>query len=182
MKLIGLRENSWRFLPALILGIIIWVLFKGLDFKQQDPTPQISDFPFPEFSLEDVRTKQIVTLDDLKGQLYIAHVWASWCRICINEHDVLTQIKNKWPYNLLGIVYRDNPDKALSILANKGDPYEYLLNDQAGQLGLSLGLTGTPETFIVDSQGVIRYHHLGALTFLQFENQILPILEQINHE
>jgi len=178
--MLTIRAHLWRFLPAFFLIGIMWLLWKALYIKNI-PEDQISSKPFPSFSLNDVRHEEkAVTLADLQGQVSIVHVWASWCDVCVREHQEWLNIINQWPYPLVGMVYRDDANTVKTILAEKGDPFTLLLNDRTGQLGVDLGIVGTPETFIVDANGVIRYHHLGAIDQAYFESELLPVLKQLN--
>lgn len=181
MSLFSMSGKFWRFIPAIFLGGILWVLWKGLTVEHTFSPEKESSFPL--FSLEDVRqTDKQVSLSDLKGQVSVVHVWATWCGICVKEHDEWIKIKEKWPHALVGVVYRDDSEKVLTVLNKKGDPYNFLLNDISGSLGLDLGIMGTPETFIVDAQGVIRFHHLGPVTQKTFESTFLPVIEKLNKE
>lgn len=181
MNLSNNRQTLWRYVPAIILGVVLYVLWKGLYVNHEaDKTQAV---PFPTFSLNDiVHPDKNVTTDNLKNQVSIVHVWASWCGICVKEHDEWVRIKQKWDIPLVGVIYRDDASKIKEILNKKGDPYQFVLDDKSGSLGLDLGLVGTPETFIVDNKGVIRYHHLGPVKLSQFENDFLPIIEKLKNE
>lgn len=174
----SLKQNAWRFLPALFLILVIWILGKGLylDKKSQG----MDDKSFPGFSLFDIRdAKKSITQEDLIGKVTIVHIWASWCGICVKEHQDWINIKNQWPYPFVGIVYRDSASQVISLLKKQGDPYDLLINDQSGNLGLELGIVGTPITYIVDKEGVIRFHHLGPVSYEEFENQLLPLMNEL---
>ena len=126
---------SWaHFMYALpwlaAVAVVLWVLWKGL-FVNRDDQSIIKGKAFPEFSLADLKTTESKTLQDLKEKISIVHIWASWCGVCVKEHDEWLKITQKWHYPLVGVVYRDNPVSALNILKQKGDPYTYLLNDQS---------------------------------------------------
>lgn len=181
MDLTMIRQQILRFLPALFIIFVMAILWKGLHIYHEETHQR--EFPFPEFSLADIREGDAIrTLENIKGQISIVHIWASWCGICIKEHDEWLNIKNLWSYPLIGIIYRDDAKKVIEILNNKGDPYTYLLNDTQGSLGLDLGIRGTPETYIIDREGVIRFHHLGPLTQNSFETILLPVLERLENE
>ncbi len=170
-----------KFLPAMILGGILLLLYQSLRLPPNE-TPQ-QENAFPTFSLADIRTPtQQVSTDNLKGSVKVVHVWATWCGVCVKEHSDWLQIKNKWPFDLVGIVYRDDANKVNHLMKEKGDPYQFLMNDDSGSLGLALGLMGTPETFVVDKNGVIRFHLYGPVDVSRFEKDILPVLQRINEE
>lgn len=168
-----------RYVPVVFLGLLIWVLWKGLNVGEPLASSIEHSSAFPSFSLADVREPQkLITAHDLEGKLSIVHIWATWCGICLQEHDEWVKILQKWPYPFVGVVYRDDTQSVLAHLKHKSDPYTFLLNDASGKLGLDLGLKGTPQTYIVDAQGIIRFHHLGAIDRQIFEKELLPVLKQ----
>ncbi len=176
-----LKKRWLRFIPALVLGGIMLLLYQSLSLPANEKPKDQS--AFPSFNLADVRSpsKQI-SLDNVKGQVSVVHVWATWCGVCVKEHSEWIKIKNKYPYDLIGIVYRDDAAKVNHLIKDKGDPYQYLMNDDSGSLGLDLGLMGTPETFIVDKKGMIRFHLYGPVSVRRFEQDILPVLQEISAE
>ncbi len=170
-----------RFVPGIILGLILILLYQSLTKDVEDE--MVEDKAFPRFALNDIREPQKkLTLEALKGKVSVVHIWATWCGVCVEEHSEWLRIKEKWPMDLVGIVFRDDNNKVNKLMQEKGDPYQFLMNDISGNLGLALGLRGTPETYIVDKQGSIRYHVLGAMTLDKFESELLPILEAISQE
>ncbi|MBS0289784.1 MAG: redoxin family protein [Proteobacteria bacterium] len=170
----------WRFIPVMVLGIVLLILYKSLTLQK---SAVAQEKPFPTFSLADLRMpEKIVTLPDLKKGPCIVHVWATWCGICVKEHNEWLKIKKKWSYDLVGVVYRDEVNQVKRLLQAKGDPYQYLLHDASGTLGLNLGLIGTPETFVIDKKGIIRYHQYGPVSLSKFEKDLVPLLEKISRE
>src|SRR5258708_4961141 len=128
MNLKTMGQQGWRLLPVFFLTILMLILWEGLYVRHHNETVLHKEFPFPEFSLTDVRQgKEMLTLAHLKGHVGIVHVWATWCGICVKEHEEWLSIKNRWTYPLIGIVYRDDVTKVLEILNRKGDPYTYLV-------------------------------------------------------
>ncbi|MGD9592158.1 MAG: redoxin family protein [Candidatus Berkiella sp.] len=178
----SILQKRWlRFIPAMVLGGILLLLYRSMSLPENE-APSDQSY-FPAFTLKDVRSSEkLVSLDNVKGQLSIVHVWATWCGACVKEHSEWIQIHRKWPYPLIGIVYRDDANKVNYLIKDKGDPYQYLMNDETGSLGLNLGLMGTPETFIVDKKGMIRFHLYGPVSVSRFEKEVLPVLEQISQE
>jgi len=96
---------------------------------------------------------------------YLLNVWASWCPPCRVEHPYFTVMAEQG-VPIYGIVYKDDPEDANRFLAQLGDPFAGLAADPEGRAGFELGMTGPPETFIVDGQGVIRARWRGAVTDL----------------
>lgn len=182
MQELSLRQRLWRYLPAIAIALVLALLWKSLIFKDQPMAKESTEQLLPKFSLTDVKSQKTIQNADLKGKTHIVHIWASWCGICIKENDVLVNLKEKWPVSMVGVIYRDDSAKATAILDRKGDPYDYLLNDKGGKLGRALGIMGTPETYVIDPTGKIRFHHSGALDKRAINTQLIPLLEKIAHE
>ena len=77
----------------------------------------------------------------------------------------------------MGLNYKDSEVNAKNFLDRLGDPYEFHLFDPSGRLGLDLGVTGVPETFLVDRKGIIREHIKGEINSAIFSKRIFPLLE-----
>ena len=145
-----------------LLGAVF--LFKGL---YSDPTKLESVMvgkEVPVFTLQDIYdlNKQH-DRSILKGRPMLLNVWATWCPTCYGEHTYLKQLAGQGIY-IVGMNYKDERAKAINWLAELGNPYQINLYDPDGMLGLDLGVYGAPETFFIDSQGIIRYRHVGTST------------------
>ncbi|WP_027857806.1 DsbE family thiol:disulfide interchange protein [Marinobacterium jannaschii] len=151
------------FIPLVIffaLGVFLW---RGL---QLDPThlpSALIDRPMPAFQLPSLydESRQLSEVD-LKGKPALLNVWATWCPSCKQEHAQLNRIKDAG-YTVYGVNYKDERGKAKEWLRKYDDPYSLNVFDQAGTLGIDLGVYGAPETYVLDSQGVIRYKHVGVV-------------------
>jgi cytochrome c biogenesis protein CcmG, thiol:disulfide interchange protein DsbE len=137
---------------------------------------------FPAFAMQDLRTNQQVDEKSLIGKITIVHVWASWCGPCIEEHNLWMKMNHSHPTALMGVAYRDDKNKVKAFLAKNGDPYTTLFDDENGSLGINLGIRGTPETFIVDTKGIIRFHTVGFIDQAEYEHEFLPMLEKLQEE
>ena len=93
----------------------------------------------------------------------MVNVWASWCAPCVEEHPLLLDLQREHGDELavVGIVYDDASDQATRFLERYGDGGWPDLTDADGRLALDLGVTGPPETFFVDADGIVRYRHVG---------------------
>jgi cytochrome c biogenesis protein CcmG/thiol:disulfide interchange protein DsbE len=92
----------------------------------------------------------------------LVNVWATWCPTCKAEHAFLNELA-KEGVKIVGINYKDDDFKARQWLQAYGNPYLFNIADPDGKLGLELGVYGAPETFLVDSKGIIRAKHIGDL-------------------
>jgi cytochrome c biogenesis protein CcmG/thiol:disulfide interchange protein DsbE len=171
-----------RFLPLIVFLILSVFLYISLWLNPKElPSPFI-DKPFPEFNAITFMDKTF-TKQDLVGKVSLVNVWASWCVTCRAEHAMLMNIsrKNKIHNNMqiIGINYKDTKIDANKYLNNLYNPYLINIFDEKGMLGLELGVYATPETFIVDKEGIIRYKHIGEITKKVWLEQIKPLVFKI---
>ncbi|XOV89901.1 MAG: DsbE family thiol:disulfide interchange protein [Pseudomonadota bacterium] len=162
---------------------IVLVGFLAVGFKLEDPhllPSQLIDRPFPEFSLANLHDESAsITRDDLIGQVSLVNVWATWCANCVIEHPELMRISREEGIPVYGINYNDDTEKARRWLERYKDPYQKVIVDDEGKLGIDLGVYGAPETFVVDANGVIQYRHVGIVTRDVFENTLQPLIDQL---
>lgn len=178
--MINIRQHMGKLILVVVLSAMMWILYQGL-YVNQRPKQTSAFTPFPAFSLQEIHNENsIITKNDLANQVSFIHVFASWCSVCMNEHKDLIEIRKRWPYALVGVVYRDNPQFVRRVLSLQGDPFTLVLNDASGSLGLELGIRGVPESFVVDKKGNIRYHSQGKLSLATFEKEILPIMKEVS--
>jgi cytochrome c biogenesis protein CcmG/thiol:disulfide interchange protein DsbE len=78
---------------------------------------------------------------------------------------------------VIGVNYKDQPDKALAFLAELGDPYAKIGADADGRTGLDWGIYGVPETFVIDGDGTVLMRHPGPITREVFERRVRPVIE-----
>lgn len=114
----------------------------------------------------------------MAGSPYILNVWASWCAPCRTEHAHLAQLAEDG-VAVHGLVWRDSPYDALEFLAELGDPFTRLGLDQEGEVGDQLGVTGAPETLIIDAHGDVAVHIKGPLTPMIMARDVRPLLEEL---
>jgi len=172
-----LRKLTGALLISLTVVVLIAVFWGGLSSTRTYVAVQ--ERVFPDFQLTDPKG-QTITRSSLRNQVHIVHIWASWCGICLKEHGLWMDLKAKNPQlSIVGVLYRDNPTAAMAVINAKGSPYRFLLQDLSGSLGVDLGLIGIPETYIIDKQGVIRFHHRGAISKRLFTEKMLPLIENL---
>ena len=170
--------------PLLIFAGTLGYLYFGLD-PDRDPRAVPSaliDKPAPEFALPAVPgldTPGLSRADLEGGEPVLLNVFASWCVPCRAEHPVLSQLVEERGVTLYGIDYKDKAEDAVAWLEELGNPYAAIGHDENGRAGIEWGITGVPETFVIDGEGTIRYRHAGPLTARQIEEEILPVLEQL---
>ena len=168
-----------RYLIPLLLFIALVGLFAiGLRMDpRRVPSPFIGK-PAPGFDLPQLHAPdQRLTREMLRGRPVLLNVWASWCVECRHEHALLLQLATQQKIPIYGLNYKDPRVDALRWLEEFGNPYVISAADADGKVGIDYGVYGVPETFVIDAAGVIRYKHIGALTEIAVNEQILPLLE-----
>jgi len=151
------------FIPlALFIGMGFF-LWKGLYLDPREIPSALVDRPMPAFELPSLtEPERKLSAADLKGEVALVNVWATWCPTCKEEHSFLNQLAQQG-VTIYGINYKDEPVKATAWLQRYLNPYREVILDQEGRLGLDLGVYGAPETYVIDAQGTIRYRHVGAV-------------------
>jgi cytochrome c biogenesis protein CcmG/thiol:disulfide interchange protein DsbE len=158
---------------AILLGV-------GLTLDPREVPSPFIDKPAPAFNLPQLHDTTLnLTPEDMKGQVWLLNVWASWCVSCRAEHKVITALANTREVNIIGLNYKDQRDDALLWLKQFGDPYAASLSDLNGRTGIDYGVYGVPETFVIDQQGIIRYKQIGPVTDQAVAETILPLIRKL---
>jgi len=155
--------KRWIMLLPLALFLVVAVfLYRGLYLDPAELPSAMIDKPFPAFSLRSVQDGKTLTQADLIGKPALVNVWATWCISCRVEHPVLNKLAQQGVL-IYGINYKDDNAAALKWLSEFHNPYQLDIHDGEGSLGLNLGVYGAPETFFVDSKGIIRDKYVGVI-------------------
>ncbi len=153
-----------RYLPLLFFLVLVIFLYIGLSLDTKKlPSPLIGK-SFPNLIVKDLSGKNISSADMLGNQLSLVNVWASWCVTCLAEHPDLLTIAKEYDVKMIGINYKDRLTDAKTFLKHYGNPYDGIIFDDQGKLGLELGVYATPETFIVNENGIIVAKFIGAIS------------------
>lgn len=172
-----------RFLPLLMLGILATALFMRL-MQTYAPEPVQAAYhdpmlgkPMPALELPPLHEKDApLHLAHRKGKPYLFNVFASWCAACQIEHAHLKTLKDKTGLPLYGMAWKDDPTKTKAWLDRMGNFYDAVGTDPASAAALELGLTGAPETYLIDANGIIIALYRGALSEAVIETRFLPAL------
>jgi len=114
---------------------------------------------------------------DLLGRVTVLSVFASWCVPCLAEHPQITRIAETGT-PVYGLNHRDKPEDAEKWLRRHGNPYIAVGADLNGRASVEWGVTGVPETFIIDVSGRIAYKHVGPVTPDALNEKIMPLLRR----
>lgn len=173
-----------RFLIPLGLFVLI-AIFLGIGLKldpKEVPSPLIGK-PAPAFelpSLDDPAT--LVRPSDYKGKVWLFNVWATWCVSCRAEHRLLVELSKHTNVPIVGLDYKDEADAAKQWLRQLGNPYVVTAFDERGRIAIDWGVYGTPETYVIDKDGIIRYKQIGPIDANVLQEKILPLIRQLQEE
>lgn len=162
------------FVPLIVFAIISIFLWRGLSLDPNRVPSALVGKPLPQVSLPALKQDRVVEREELIGEPFLLNVWATWCPTCIHEHPYLVKLSERG-VKIVGLNYKDEDEKALVWLERLGDPYAVNLVDTEGRMGLNLGVYGAPETFIVDSKGIIQYRHAGDINDRVWKEKLAPI-------
>lgn len=177
----GRRFASPAFLLPLLVFVAIGIFFGiGLTRDPREiPSPLIGR-PVPAFSLPAVQGRSLgLASDDLRGDVSLVNVFASWCAACREEHPLLMEIKAASTVPVHGLNYKDRPGDAAAWLDKLGDPYTRTGADVNGRVGIDWGVYGVPETFVIDRDGRIAYKHIGPITPAAWNEKLLPLIRRL---
>ncbi|HEY0435909.1 MAG TPA: DsbE family thiol:disulfide interchange protein [Phenylobacterium sp.] len=168
--------------PVAVLAVLLVAFVAGL---QRDPSilpSMLIGKPLPAFSLPAVRAgDRGLESAALAGQPALLNVFASTCGPCLIEHPLLMRLKNEGVL-VAGIDWKEEPEAGAAWLAKNGDPYVLAGNDPNGRAGIDLGVSGTPETFVLDRHGRVRYRQVGAITPGVWIRTLQPLLTRLQVE
>lgn len=172
--------NLKAIIPLGLFVVLIGFMAFGLTRDPSQLPSELIDQPFPDFTLSTLEDPAAEIKEDiLVGQVSLVNIFGSWCVACVQEHPQLTAIAQSNSVKLIGVDWRDTRPNARRWLKRYGDPYDIVLFDDTSQLAIDLGITGAPETFIVDKNGRIRYKHVGIITPDVWKKTLLPLIRSL---
>src|SRR5712671_7315032 len=174
-------RRRWLFLLPLAGFLALAAAFGlglGNDAKTL-PSPLLGR-PVPAFHLPPVQGRALgLSTDDLKGEVSLVNVFASWCIACREEHPLLMRLKEQGLVPIHGLNYKDKPDDAARWFDTMGDPYTRTGADLDGRVAIDWGVYGVPETFVVTRDGRIVFKQIGPVSLPLLEGTILPLIAKL---
>ncbi|HRD29522.1 MAG TPA: redoxin family protein [Caulobacter sp.] len=157
--------RRWLAFVPLVALVLLGVLFAGYSLKR-NPNVQPAALvgrPVPDLALPALETGRPTPVRQAAPGPLLINFYASWCAPCELEAPALMRLRGQGVI-ILGIGYKDAPENNRAFLGRVGDPYAARLLDRDGRAGLEFGVTGVPESFLVDASGVITAKFTGELT------------------
>ncbi len=166
-----------------LLGIgiaipIVLLLGYGLTRDPRHIASPLPGRPAPEFSLPALQEGDSIKLSELRGNVVVVNFWASWCIPCRDEHPVLLQAATNYEpkgVRFVGIAYNDKPEDSKRWLSELGSVYPSLV-DAGARTAIDYGVSGVPETFILDRQGVVAFKKFGPISTAEITQKLDSLL------
>ena len=170
-------------LPLIIFALLVVLLFFGLsNDPSRVPSPLVNK-PAPAFELPQLNDPTVsFSPKQMLGEVWLLNIWASWCSGCRVEHPILNELAKQKIANIVGFDYKDTNAQAKAWLNQFGNPYHIVVTDQKGLVGFDYGVYGVPETFVIDKKGIIRYKHIGPVSFKDLNEKIIPVIKALKAE
>lgn len=182
-------------LPLAFFVLVAIFLLQGLFNDPRKRDSSLLQQSLPAFQLPDVMDEQrVYTEQDFVGKVSLINVWGVWCVTCAVELPYLTQLREQG-VDIVGLYYEQewDPDfggksreqiraEVKQKLGQLGNPYQYNILDVERQYSFDLGVTGAPETFLIDKKGTIRLHHIGDINPRVWQQKFSTLYQQLEAE
>ena len=169
-------------LPSIFFLLILLVFFYLL-IIDRDPSEipsTLLDKNVPKFKTESLlKDEKFVSPKEFENEIVLVNFFATWCKPCRDEHTYIKSFSNEKGLRIIGINYKDNPKKAIEWLKKLGNPYSSIAIDKKGEIAIDWGVYGIPETFIIDSKGIIKFRYVGPITNKIYKKFNL-LIEKVN--
>ena len=164
-----------------IAFLFILIVFFYLLVIERDPSELPSvliDKKIPTFEAESLLNKKtFISKVEFGNEITLVNFFATWCGPCREEHVYIKRLFDEKKLKIIGVNYKDDLDKALTWLEELGNPYSDVIIDNKGLIGIEWGVYGIPETFIVNSNGIIKYRLVGPITKKKYNSFYSKIKE-----
>ena len=167
-------------IPSIFFFLILLTFFYLLIIERNpsELPSNLLDKNVPEFETNSLlKNENFISSKEFGNEIILVNFFATWCKPCRDEHKYIKLFSNEKKIKIIGINYKDNPKKAIEWLKNLGNPYSNIPIDKNGRIAIDWGVYGIPETFIVNSKGIIKYRHIGAITKKIYKKMNLLIKE-----
>ena len=171
-------------IPLAILAVLAVYFLLGLGRDPHILPSALINTPVAEFDLPAIDGEiKGFSNTDLKGQVSLVNVFGSWCVACMQEHRFLMKLSRQNIIPVYGIDWREADRKAgPAWLKRNGNPYTLVGDDPKSRGAIAFGVTGAPESFLIDKDGVIRFKHTGPLTDEIWTKNFLPMISELRKQ
>ncbi len=125
-----------------------------------------------------LKNKDFVSSKEFGNEKVLVNFFATWCKPCRDEHIFIKRFSKEKGIRIIGINYKDKFSNTTKWLNDLGNPYSDIPLDKNGRIAIDWGVYGIPETFVVNSKGIIKYRHVGPITKKVYK-KISLLIEEI---
>ena len=156
------------FIIPFIFFILVLLVFFYLLIIERNPAELPSNLlnkNVPIFEANSlIKEKKFISSEEFGNEIILVNFFATWCKPCLQEHVYIKRFSNEKKIRIIGINYKDNKKAAINWLNKLGNPYSNIPIDKDGRVAIEWGVYGIPETFVINSNGIIKYKHIGPIT------------------
>ena len=176
--------SRWYSLVPLMLLLGLSAYFAiGLNHDPRTIRSVLIDKPVPVFALPSFGVKGVTFKSELlTGRVSLLNVFASWCIACRAEHQVLLELTKSGRVAIYGLAWKDKPSDLKAWLAELGNPYVAIADDANWRTAIDFGVTGAPETFVIDRHGRIRFKQVGPIDEYIWKDTLEPMIALLEAE
>ena len=167
-------------IPSILFLFILLTFFYLLTIERNPSgiPSNLLDKNIPNFETESLlKNEKFVSSEEFGKEILLVNFFATWCKPCRDEHDFMKRFSNENRLKIIGINYKDSSKKTIKWLYELGNPYSIVITDKNGKIGIDWGVYGIPETFIINTKGIIKFRHVGPITDKSFRKINLIINE-----
>jgi cytochrome c biogenesis protein CcmG, thiol:disulfide interchange protein DsbE len=167
---------------AVAVGLLLFAFARGFGRDPHEVPFTLKGQPAPDFSLTRLDTGERVTLAQLRGRPFVLNFWASWCGPCQLEHPTLARAAQHFQPDIpfFGVVFEDTPEDARKFAEPMQPSFPQLIDPQS-RMAVDYGVTGVPETYFIDAQGIIRDKAVGPLVDVSELARHLETIQPMGH-
>jgi len=172
--------------PAATIALAALIALAGAAFVGCDRGKKASAEPppyaevgllAPDFTLPYFGTSTRLGLKDLRGKVVLINFWASWCPPCRQEMPDLISLSRDYERRgvvVLGVVLNSNPQEVDQLIQQYQIPYQSVMGTD--EVAGAWRVEGIPATYIIDREGIVRNHYVGAQSRTTFEWDVMQLL------
>ena len=154
-------------IPFIIFLLLLSIFFYLLTIERNpsELTSNLLNKSVPSFESESLlKNENFISSNEFGKEIVLVNFFATWCKPCLDEHKYIKLFSNEKKIRVIGINYKDNKKKTIEWLKKLGNPYSNIPIDKNGRIAIDWGVYGIPETFVINSKGIIKYRHVGPIT------------------
>jgi cytochrome c biogenesis protein CcmG/thiol:disulfide interchange protein DsbE len=163
-----------------VLGVLAVVALLGFGLVSKGGSAIAVGDQAPDGSLQRLTTEGAARISDYRGHWTLVNFWASWCQPCRAEAPVLErfwQAHRSQGTQVVGVNLDDNTGDALKFIDEFGLTYPQLRSPDGSTWRSDYGMTGFPESFLLDPKGDLAVIRRGPLDEKVLATQVQPVID-----